>query len=151
MSIQITELTQADQTKWRQLYMGYADFYQVPMTDEILDTVWGWIFNPERPFYALVARDEQGQLLGLMHYRAMPSPIRGTEMGFLDDLYVSPQVRGTGVVDSLFNALEQAAQEKGWPIVRWITSEHNYRARAVYDRLADKTDWLTYQLAPYSG
>ncbi|WP_238377070.1 hypothetical protein [Neptunomonas antarctica] len=35
----------------------------------------------------------------------------------------------------------------GWPLVRWITAENNYRARSVYDKLATKTHWQTYQLA----
>jgi hypothetical protein len=31
-------------------------------------------------------------------------------------------------------------------VIRWITREDNYRARAVYDRIATKTNWTTYDL-----
>ena len=31
-------------------------------------------------------------------------------------------------------------------MIRWITAEDNYRGRAVYDRVAVKTKWLTYEI-----
>jgi hypothetical protein len=30
--------------------------------------------------------------------------------------------------------------------MRWITAENNYRGRGVYDKLSDKTQWVTYQM-----
>ncbi len=142
----VTELSIDDRERWEQLYRQYADFYQVPMTSDILNTVWSWIQDPGQAFYALGARRGDGELIGFMHFRAMPSPLRGRMVGFLDDLFVDPALRGKGVVDALFNALEQQAAERGWPLVRWITAENNYRGRGVYDRVAQKTHWLTYQL-----
>ena len=146
MNIIVSELSMNDRKEWESLYYGYADFYKVPMDQEILDTVWSWIFDVNNPFYALVAKDGSGNYLGLMHYRAMPSPIRGKLVGFLDDLYVKPEGRGVGVVDALYEALNKSALEKDWPFVRWITAENNYRGRGVYDKLSDKTQWVTYQM-----
>ena len=45
-----------------------------------------------------------------------------------------------------FQKLSLEAAEKGWTIVSWITEEDNYRGRAVYDRTAKKTNWVTYEL-----
>lgn len=146
MTMTITALGTEHRQQWETLYRGYADFYQVPMNDEILDQVWQWVFDPDQPFFALIATDEQGRGLGLMHYRAMPSPLRGRFVGFLDDLFVLPECRGSGLVDQLFDRLEQEAKAQQWPLVRWITAETNYRGRAVYDRLATHTPWQTYQL-----
>ena len=47
-----------------------------------------------------------------MHIRQMLSPLRGCHVGFLDDVYVKPECRGFGVVDALFQALEEVANEK---------------------------------------
>lgn len=146
MSIKVTSLAEQDREQWERLYRGYADFYQVPMNDEILDRVWSWIFSDQQRFFSLIAKDLQGNALGLMHYREMASPLRGTFVGFLDDLFVSPKGRGTGVVDALYDQLEKEAATQQWPLVRWITADDNYRGRAVYDRLATKTKWVTYQL-----
>lgn len=146
MNIVVSELSTNDRKGWESLYYGYANYYQVPMDHEILDTVWSWIFDKDNQFHALVAKDDSGGYLGLMHYRAMPSPIRGKLVGFLDDLYVKPESRGAGVVEALYKALNESALEKGWPFVRWITAENNYRGRTVYDKRSDKTQWVTYQM-----
>jgi len=146
MNMVVSELSLADRAGWQSLYQQYAEFYQVPMNQEILDTVWSWIFDEEHQFYALIAKDDAGNYLGLMHFRAMPSPLRGKLVGFLDDLYVTPTARGAGVVDALYQALNAAAAKNAWPFVRWITADNNYRGRNVYDKLADKTQWLTYQM-----
>lgn len=146
MTVNVSPISPSDRSDWEVLYNGYAEFYQVPMNDEILDTVWGWIHDQANPFYGLIAKDENGKALGLMHCRQMPSPLRGALVGFLDDLFISPDARGQGVVEALYDALNKLGQEQDWPFVRWITAENNYRGRAVYDRLSDKTHWVTYQM-----
>lgn len=146
MKIVVSELSLQDRVEWEALYYGYAEFYKVPMNQEILDNVWSWIFDKNNAFYALVAKDDTGRYLGLMHYRAMPSPLRGKRVGFLDDLFIKPEFRGNGVVDALYEALKRSALDKGWPFIRWITAENNYRGRGVYDKLSDKTQWVTYQM-----
>jgi ribosomal protein S18 acetylase RimI-like enzyme len=128
------------------MYHGYAEFYRVPMNHEILETVWSWIHDGSNPFFGLIAKDEAGNALGFMHCREMASPLRGAHVGFLDDLFVRPEARGLGVVEALYESLGDLARERGWPFVRWITAEDNHRARAVYDRLSSKTDWVTYQM-----
>jgi GNAT superfamily N-acetyltransferase len=78
----------------------------------------------------------------------MPSPLRGREIGFLDDLFVDPSYRGGGIASALLEAVRAEAKAKDWPVIRWITRDDNYRARAVYDRHAVKTDWNTYEMMP---
>lgn len=144
MNISISHLTKEDRQDWQRLYEGYAVFYKVPMNDDILNQVWDWIFD--ETIYCIVAKDENGRAIGLMHYRAMPSPLRGSMVGFLDDLFVEPEVRGQGAVDALFGKLKEEAQSHGWKAIRWITGDDNYRARGVYDKIAKKTAWNLYQL-----
>ncbi|MFO0995180.1 MAG: GNAT family N-acetyltransferase [Alphaproteobacteria bacterium] len=139
---------QADKAGWRVLYNGYAAFYKVPMTDAIADTVWGWIHDPDHEVEALVAKDADGQLVGLAHFRAMARPLAGAVGAFLDDLFVAPEARGTGVADALTARLTEIARERRWQVIRWITAETNYRGRAFYDRIATKTQWLTYEIRP---
>ena len=81
-----------------------------------------------------------------MHFREMPSPLRGILVGFLDDLFVRPDFRGSGAVQLLFKDLKLQAQKNGWPYVRWITASDNQRARAVYDHISETIDFVTYQM-----
>lgn len=147
-NITISKPEPSDQTEWQQLYRLYAGFYQMPMPLETLNQVWQWITDPHEDFHCLVARDEQKGLIGLMHFRGMPSPLRGAKVGFLDDFYVVESARGQGVSDKLFEALKAQAKDKEWAFVRWITAEDNARARGFYQKHSQQTPWLTYQLSP---
>jgi GNAT superfamily N-acetyltransferase len=136
----------ADKTDWRRLYEGYATFYKVPMTDAIADRVWSWINDPAHNLEALVARTSEGRVIGLAHFRAMPRPLTATTACFLDDLFVDPEFRGGRVADRLIGAVADLARQRGWTVIRWITGDDNYRARGVYDRVAKRTMWITYQI-----
>ncbi len=132
---------------WCNLYRGYAEFYKVPMNDEILKNLWGWLMDENHEVEGLLAFvDDQPTPCGFAHVRRMPSPLRGVDIGFLDDLFVDPSSRGNNVGRALFEALDSHAREKGWPKIRWITADDNYRARGLYDKLSVKTMWNTYEM-----
>jgi GNAT superfamily N-acetyltransferase len=136
----------ADYADWRQLYQGYATFYKMPMDDVIAGRVWGWLLDPGHELEALLARTAAGRVVGLAHFRPMPRPLTGTTAGFLDDLFVDPAERGRRVADRLIEAMAELGRARGWTIIRWLTGDNNYRARGVYDRLATRTMWITYQM-----
>lgn len=135
----------ADRPEWERLYAGYADFYKVTQTPEMRATVWGWIHDPAHGTRAFVAED-QGRLVGLAHFRPFARPLAASTGGFLDDLFVDPAARGSGAAEALISALAEEGRHQGWTVIRWITAEDNYRARALYDRLAEKTRWATYDI-----
>jgi len=135
-----------DKLDWRRLYHGYAAFYKMPMNDVIADRVWDWINDPTHSLEALFARTPEGRVIGLAHFRAMPRPLTGSNVGFLDDLFIDPEFRGQRVARQLLTALAELARERGWTLIRWLTGDDNYRARGVYDRLAKRTMWITYQM-----
>ena len=144
--MKVEQLKQFDRGMWNELYHGYAEFYKMPMNDDILEKVWSWIFNKEIKFYAIGIKSSKGELIGFMHFREMPSPLRGSLVGFLDDLYIHPDFRGSGAVQLLFKELKSIAKENNWPYVRWITASDNHRARKVYDKLSGVIDFVTYQM-----
>lgn len=145
--ITISPLQDADKPQWRALYNGYATFYKREMTDAIAAAVWGWLMDPDHELEGVLALRD-GVPVGLAHYRRMPSPLRGADIGFLDDLFVDPAARGSGAAERLIEHVAAVARERGWGAVRWITADDNYRARALYDRLAKKTAWNLYELTP---
>lgn len=137
--------TQSDRPAWEALYAGYAAFYGVAQTPEMRATVWGWIHDPTHGTNCLVAEDA-GTLIGLAHYRPFARPLSASTGGFLDDLFVASDARGSGAAAALIDALKTRAQENGWSVLRWITAQDNARARALYDKLAQETAWVTYDI-----
>lgn len=146
--VQIVPLAERHRADWERLYAGYAEFYKVTQTPEMRAKVWGWIHDPAHEVNAVVAEDEAGRAVGLAHYRAFARPLSASTGCFLDDLFVDPSQRGKRVADALLEHLRALAREKGWSTVRWITADDNYRGRGVYDRLAKRTWWITYDMAP---
>ena len=74
---QLRQLAAQDRDGWERLYRGYAHFYQVETDAGKLDTLFGWLLDPAHVCEGLVALDDESRLIGLAHYRAMPSPLRG--------------------------------------------------------------------------
>ena len=144
--MKVAALNLNDKDKWAQLYDGYAELYEMKMNKDILDTVWSWIHNHEVKFYSIGVKSSENELIGFMHYREMPSPLRGKLVGFLDDLFVHPDFRGTGAVQLLFGELKIQAKKNDWPYVRWITATDNSRARKVYNQISKPIDFVTYQM-----
>jgi GNAT superfamily N-acetyltransferase len=144
----VRDAAQGDVEAWRALYRGYADFYEVEQTDEMAERVWGWILDPAHEVQALVAEDGVGRLVGIAHYRPFARPLAASTGCYLDDLFVAPEARGSGVADALLAELRSRARMNAWSVVRWITAADNVTAQRVYDRVAKRTMWATYDMTP---
>jgi GNAT superfamily N-acetyltransferase len=139
--------TDADREAWEHLFAGYCDFYERPSTSSGREVVWEWIQTGTICcLLAVPAGAADGDAVGIAHLRACPSPLRGAVTGYLDDLFVTQSARGTGVFEALVDGIRGLAVEEGWETIRWITAADNARARAAYERVAERTDWITYQL-----
>ena len=141
----IREIKLEDKENWEKLYRGYAEFYKVEMNEKILNTVWNWVHDKNHEVNGL-GYVIDNNLVALAHYRKMPSPLRGQYIGFLDDLYVDPNHRGKKIGEKIINKLNEISKANGWNLIRWITREDNSRAKALYDRVSEKSTWDVYEL-----
>lgn len=147
-SIRISRPHEEHRQRWEQLYAGYAAFYQVPQTPEMRALVWRWIHDDNEELECFLALDDQGEPVGLAHFREFARPLAAARGCYLDDLFVDPAVRGSGAARALLEALGEESRRRGWSVVRWITADDNYRARGLYDKLATRTPWVTYEFEP---
>ena len=134
-----------DKEGWEELYQGYAEFYKVEMTQAILNTVWSWLTNEQHELNGLICELED-KIVAFAHYRRMPSPLRGKDIGFLDDLFVLPHFRGLKIGEQIISELKTISTYKRWDMVRWITRSDNLRAKSLYDKVSKKTNWEVYEL-----
>lgn len=147
MAVNVIRPEPQHRAEWDRLYAGYAQFYKVEQTEEMRDRVWAWLQSPGEEEQGFIAVEETGRIVGLAHFRQFTRPLSASRGGFLDDLFVDPSVRGSGAAQALIAAICEEGRRRGWTVIRWITKDDNYRARAAYDRLAKRTDWLTYDIA----
>jgi GNAT superfamily N-acetyltransferase len=134
-----------DREAWAVLFRGYRTFYEIEGSADVVDRVWGWLQDPGHEVDAIVAV-LGGQVVGFAHHRSYSRPSEGETGLFLDDLFTAPDVRGRGVARALIERLTEVARERGAAKVRWMTAPDNHTAQRLYDDVAARTDWLTYDL-----
>lgn len=66
---------------------------------------------------------------------------------YLEDLYVTPSARRTGVATAMMRAVAQEAVRRGCPRLVWTVLDWNEPARRFYAALgARETEWVTCQM-----
>jgi GNAT superfamily N-acetyltransferase len=130
------------------LVRAYLDFYEVtPSDDEMLALSRALIADPEREGVQFLARDATGRAVGFASLFWTWTTTRGGRLGVMNDLFVDPAARGTGLADALIAACAQRCRERGVRWLEWQTAQDNHRAQAVYERVgARSSQWLDYSL-----
>ena len=141
----IRKLEQKDKKNWVKLYIGYADFYKVPMNTVVLDTLWSWIQDETHDVKA-ICFELENKIVGIAHYRTMPRPIKGQYIGFLDDLFVKPEFRSQKIAQKMISHLKSLSKANNWDGIRWITHSSNENAKKLYDKIANNTGFELYEL-----
>lgn len=147
-AVTVRRVTVDDHDEWTTLHAGYRDFYRLPDDPSAVATTWRWVIGEQHGLTGLVAVGRDGSLLGLANVRTFARPSTGTVGLYLDDLFTDPAARRSGVGAALLRAVADLAAERGASVVRWITAADNTPARALYDELAARTPWVTYDMVP---
>ena len=144
MSVSIRPLAAADRAQWEPLWLGYQRFYMVEIPQSVTDETWKRFFDDAEPVNALGAF-EGDRLHGITHYIFHRSTWMIPYSCYLQDLFVSPDVRGKGVARMLIEAVYAAADTAGAGRVYWLTQENNYAARMLYDKVAKNYGFIQYR------
>ena len=130
------------------LLRAYCDFYRADPGDEALRAVASaLIADPEHEGIQLVARDDTGVAVGFATVYWSWSTLGATRIGVLNDLFVAPEARGSGLAEALLEASRAECAARGAGELSWQTAKDNRRAQAVYERIgARRSEWLDYSL-----
>ena len=142
----IHALTAADRDEWLPLWQAYLTFYESTVADEVTASTFARIADPDGDIQGAIARDEDGRAVGFVHWFAHPATWSATTYTYLEDLFVDPSVRRGGVGRALIAHVTDAARAAGSDKVYWLTAETNTTARALYDRVAERSGFIHYQI-----
>jgi ribosomal protein S18 acetylase RimI-like enzyme len=145
VAIKIARPTSKDEGQWRGLYADYAVSY--PWSEAKADTIWSWLNAPQPIVEGFLAKLDSGTTVGFIHFKAVPRTIHACYQGYIEDLYVHPDYRRSGIAMALIQSVVETAKERGWPTIRWISRKNNHAARSLYNRIAKETDRITYELS----
>ena len=128
---------------------GYCDFYEISPSDERLLRLSRMLLeNPEHDGVQLIARDAEGRAVGFATIYWSFSTHATDRIAVMNDLFVLPDARGTGLADALITACADVARDRGAAELVWQTAKDNARAQAVYERMgAERSEWADYTLA----
>ena len=142
-------VTEADLSDLLLLMRGYCEFYEVAPSDEALLAVSrALIADPEHEGLQLIARRPDGQAVGFATVYWTWQTLSAARLAVMNDLFVAPEGRGSGVADRLIAACRERAAEHGASELAWQTAKDNLRAQAVYERVGGhRSEWLDYSLA----
>jgi GNAT superfamily N-acetyltransferase len=143
----IERVTEAHVTELLPLMRGYCDFYGVDPSDEaLLALSRALIADPEREGVQLLARNE-GQAVGFATIFWSWATTSAERIGVMNDLFVAPEARGTGVAQDLIEACRAECAARGAGKLSWQTAPDNAAAMKLYDRVgATREQWVDYWL-----
>jgi ribosomal protein S18 acetylase RimI-like enzyme len=144
----ISVVAEADLEELLPLMRGYCDFYEVAPSDEaLLALSRSLIADPEREGIQLIARQADGLAVGFATVYWTWQTTVAARLAVMNDLFVAPAGRGSGVAERLIAASRERAAEHGARSLAWQTAKDNARAQKVYDRIgARRSEWLDYSL-----
>jgi GNAT superfamily N-acetyltransferase len=146
--VEITVVTEADLGDLLPLARAYCDFYEVaPSDDELRSFARTLIAEPDHTGIQLIAREEAGRAIGYATVYWSYSSLSASRIAIMEDLFVEPDWRGTGVADALIEGCRSRARDTGATALTWQTAKTNVRAQRVYERVgARRTEWFDYSL-----
>jgi GNAT superfamily N-acetyltransferase len=140
----IRPLSAGDHAAWLPLWRGYQAFYKVDIPAEVSEVTWRRLHDPAEPMGGALAWS-QASAVGLVHHIRHRSCWTTSDYCYLQDLYVAPEHRGTGVGRQLIEYVYALARQEGLNRVYWLTHETNLEAMRLYDRIADRSGFVQYR------
>jgi GNAT superfamily N-acetyltransferase len=105
------------------------------------------LFGPQPAAYAPVA-ESAGEVVGFALYFRSYSTWEGVHGIYLEDLYVAPQHRGSGLGRALLVALAELAVQRGYARLEWAVLDWNEPAIRFYRGLGavPMEEWTVFRL-----
>ena len=141
----IRALEPGDRDAWAKLWEGYLAFYGTVLPEAVYASTWSRLLDADEPTRGALALRE-GQPVGLVHWIYHRHNWTIADTCYLQDLFVAPEGRGQGYGRALIEHVAADAAAAGSARVYWLTQENNATARALYDTLAQKSDFVQYRL-----
>lgn len=108
----------------------------------------------EKPPFECLLAELDGEAVGFALFYAFYSTWEARSGLYLEDLFVAPHVRGSGVGRILLERLSSVARERGCTQLDWMVQADNHQAQAFYANFGARTmsEWRRwrYDVAPVS-
>lgn len=132
-----------DRAAWERLWRGYQEFYGVNLSDGVTEETWRRILDDASPIKGLAA-EQGGTVIGIAHVVLHLSTWHEAQTAYLQDLFVAPEIRGSGAGAALIEAATALAARHGARRLHWLTHETNARAIHLYEHVAKRSGFIQF-------
>lgn len=146
MATTVRYVTPKDEAVWRDLWRDYLAFYKTARDADVYADTWRRILDPKVDMFAMVAETPEHGVIGIVNFLYHKYFWGPENRIYLNDLYVRPDVRGTGAGKAMIEAVVDHGKEHGCEQVWWFTAEDNAVARKLYDGVATLSPFVKYQV-----
>ena len=144
--VAIHAISASERSEWLELWSGYLAFYEVTLDDATTASTFSRITQADSDVHGAIALDSDGKAIGIVHWLTHPSTWTQGDYCYLEDLFVAPEARGAGAGKALIEHVRAWAREHGSAKVYWLTAESNLAAQALYDRVAERSGFIQYEV-----
>ena len=94
----------------------------------------------------MIACGSSNEPVRFAHYILHPRTWSLQPVCYLEDLFVAPEARRLGAGRHLIQRLVTKGRDRGWRRVYRHTHDDNVAGVALYDRVAERTDYVRYDI-----
>jgi GNAT superfamily N-acetyltransferase len=136
-------LQRSDFEEWLPLWRAYLRFYRAELSEDVTASTFERLVSGE--LVGLAAENDDGTLVGLAHLVFHASTWSTEPYCYLENLFVSPEARGSSVATDLIAAVYEEADRRRAAKTYWQTQQYNGRARSLYDQVGHVTSFIVYE------
>jgi GNAT superfamily N-acetyltransferase len=146
MSVTIRDIRDGDFFGWLPLFDAYCRARGAELDDTKALIVWSWIQDPRSALRGVVAVDDEGTPVGLVHDHPEPRTIDASVGLVVDDLYVDDVHRGNGVARQLLATVREKAGELHATRVAWSADPADEDGIRVSDEVARRNPAVAFEM-----
>lgn len=148
-TIRVTRVTLGDEADWMRLWSDWQRHMKGAVPAEVTRHSWRLALDPDSRLIILLARSSAGEALGFATVSFAPFAWTGSDVAFLQDLFVSESARGQGAGEALLKAVYADADERGASQVYWMVDETDAKLQRFYERNAVRTPYMRFMREPW--
>jgi ribosomal protein S18 acetylase RimI-like enzyme len=135
-----------DEQDWLALWKDFSVNGPEPCAPGAAAAAWRRVTDPSDPMKCIVAADSEDGVVGFVLYVTHAYSWSTRLICYLLDLYVRPESRQQGLGRALIDAIAEIGRKEGWLKIYWMTQADNAVAHALYDKVAERSPLVRYDL-----
>ncbi len=143
-TIRVARAGPADKNDWISLWRQWQRHMSGAVPDEVTEQSWRTALAPGSSLAILLARDAAGAAIGFATVSFAPFAWTGSDIAFLQDLFVMESARGNKAGEALLGAVYAEADARGAAQVYWMVDEKDEALQRFYARHGIRTPYLRY-------